>query len=137
MNSGGFNVAQVVNASETGVVAEGSENRESELQQLLAERKKVLTRIVESTKLFYESGRVGIEEYRDANIALLRAEIEMCSTRNERLEILQKMIQLNKEVEAQITRRASEGRATGMEVNKAKAARLEAQIELARENLKE
>ena len=77
MNSGGFNVAQVVNASETGIVAEGSENRESELQQLLVERKRVLSCIVQSMKLFFESGRAGIDEYRDANIALMRAEMDL------------------------------------------------------------
>jgi hypothetical protein len=77
MHAGRINVAQAADASETGVVAEGSENRESELQQLLAERKMVLSRIVQSMKLFLESGRAGFDEYRDANIALMRAEMDL------------------------------------------------------------
>ena len=136
MHPGGLNVTQAAGASEPGV-AEGRNSRESELQQLLTERKKVLSRIVESMKLFLDSGRAGIDEYRDANIALLRAEMDLCKTRNERLDILQKIVQFHTECEAQVARRAAaEGRATGMDVNKAKVARLEAQIELARENLK-
>ena len=137
MHPGGFNVVQAAGASETSVAAEGREKYESELQQLLMERKKILSRIVQTMKIFLESGRVGIDEYRDANIALLRAEMDLCRTRNERLDILQKMVQFHSECEAQATRRAAEGRATEMDVNKAKVARLEAQIELARENLKE
>jgi hypothetical protein len=88
-------------------------------------------------KIFFEAGRVGIEEYKEANIALLRAEIDLCTTRNERLEILEKIIQFQKTCEAQVARRAAEGRATQMDVNKAKVAILEAQIELVREKLKE
>jgi len=137
MYAGRFNMAQAANASETGVVAEGPENRKSELQQLLTERKMVLSRIVQSMKLFLESGRAGIDEYRDANIALMRAEMDLCRTRNERLDILQKIVQFHTEYEAQVARRAADGRGTGMDVNKAKVARLEVQIELARENLKD
>lgn len=132
---GGLNVAQAAGASEPGV-AEGLNSRQSELQQLLVERKKVLSRIVESMKLFLESGRANIDEYRDAKIALLRAEMDLCSTRNERLDILQKMVQFHSEYEAQVARRAADGRATEMDVNKAKIAGLEAQIELIREKLK-
>ena len=136
MHPGGFNVTQAADASETGVVNEGRENQESELQKLLFERKKVLSRIVESMKLFLESGRVDFNEYRDANIALLRAEMDMCRNREERLEIMQKIIQFHSEYETQVTRRAAEGRATEMDVNKAKVTRLEARIELIREKLK-
>jgi len=136
MHPGGFNAAQAAGASEPGVVAERQENYESELQQLLMERKIALSRIVESMKLFLESGRVGFDEYRDANIALLRAEMDLCKTRNERLKILEKIVQFHRTCEAQMARRAAEGRAPEFDVDKAKIARLEAQIELARENLK-
>jgi len=135
MHPGGFNVAQAVGASEPGV-PEGLDSRQSELQQLLLERKKVLSRIVESMKLFLESGRADFNEYRDAKIALLRAEMDLCSTRNERLDILQKMVQFHSEYEAQVARRAADGRATEMDVSRAKVAGLEAQIELVREKLK-
>lgn len=125
MHAGRFNMAQAAEASETGVVAEGPENRESELQQLLIEHKMVLSHIVQSMKLFLESGRAGIDEYRDANIALMRAEMDLCQTRNKRLDNLQKIVKFHKECEAQVARRAADGRATEMDVNKAKVVRLE------------
>jgi len=59
MHPGGLNVAQAAGASEPGA-AEGLDSRQSELQQLLVERKKVLSRIVESMKLFLESGRADV-----------------------------------------------------------------------------
>ena len=136
MHPGGFNAAQAAGASETGVVAERQESYESELQQLLMERKRVLSRIVESMKIFLESGRAGFDEYRDANIALMRAEMDLCKTRDERLDILEKIVQFNKTCEAQVERRAAEGRAPKFDVDRAKVATLEAQIELAREKLK-
>ena len=135
MYPGYSNVAQAAEVSETEVVAEGRESHESELQKLLIERKKLLTRIVQSMKIFLEAGRVGIDEYRDANIALLRAEMDLCRTRNERIDILQKMVQFHTTCEAYVERRAAEGRATRIDVERAKIARLEAQIELIRENL--
>lgn len=136
MNPGGFNVAQTAEASETGIAAKRREKYESELQQLLLDRKKLLSRNVESMKIFLEAGRVGIDEYRDANIALLRAEMDLCKTRDERLDILEKIVQFHRTCEGYMARRAADGRATEMDVNMAKVARLEAQIELARENLK-
>ena len=136
VNPGHFNVAQAADASETGVVAEGREIHESELQQLLMERKRLLTHIVQSMKFFLESGRVGIEEYRDANISLLRAEMDLCKSRDDRLKILEKIVQFHTTCEERVARRAANGRATEMDVNKVKVARLEAQIELIRENLK-
>jgi len=135
MHPGGFNVAQAAEASEPGV-AEGLDSRQSELQQLLTERRMILSRIVESMKIFLESGRVGLDEYRDANIALLRAEIDLRNTPNDRIEILEEIVQFHKKCEEQVRRRADEGRATRIDVEKAKLARLEAQIELVRESLK-
>jgi hypothetical protein len=136
MHAGRFNMARAAEASKTDVSAEGHESPEGELQQLLLERKRLLSRIVESMKFFLESGRVSIDEYRDANIALLRAEMDLCKTRDNRLKILEKIVQFHTEYEAWVERKAANGRTTRIDVEKAKIARLEAQIELARENMK-
>jgi hypothetical protein len=87
-------------------------------------------------KIFLESGRIGLDEYMRANVALMRADMDLCKTKDERLEILQKIVQLHRECEAWIARRAAEGRATEADVKKAKVGTLEAQIELLREKLK-
>jgi hypothetical protein len=133
MNLGRSNVTQAAELSET---SKSPEQFKNELQQLLLERKMVLSSIVDSMKIFVDSGRIGLDAYMDANIALLRAEMDLCQRPNERLEILQKIVQFHRECEAWTARRATDGRATQMDVDKAKAARLEAQIELAREKLK-
>jgi outer membrane protein TolC len=62
--------------------------------------------------------------------------MDLCNTPNDRIEILEKIVQFHKKCEEQVARRADEGRATRIDVEKAKLARLEAQIELVRENLK-
>ena len=80
-------------------------------------------------------GRHNIDEYRDANTALMRAEIDLCRSRDERLEILKKIVKFHSDYEAQMARRAADGRATEMDVNKAKVTTLEARIELLRESL--
>ena len=130
----GFNAAQAAEASEQSIEG-GREKYESELKELLMERKRILSGIVESMKIFFESGRADPDEYRDANIALLRAEMDLCKTRDERIEILKKIIEFHKTHITWVERRAAEGRVPQYNVDKVKIAMLEAQIELARENL--
>jgi len=135
VSPGGFNAVQAAEASEPAA-SEGRDRLESELHELLTERRRLMSRVVESMKIFFESGRADPDEYRDANIALLRAEMDLCKTRNERIEILQKIIELHKTHKAWMERRAANGRTARSEVEKAKVVRLKAQIELAREKLK-
>ena len=130
----GFNAAQAAGASGQSIEG-GREKYESELQQLLTERKRILSGIVDSMKIFFESGRADADEYRDANIAMLRAEMDLCKTRDERIDILKKIIEFHKTHIAWVERRAAEGRAPQYDIDKAKIAMLEAQIELAREKL--
>jgi hypothetical protein len=136
VKSDSFNVVQAAKASETDAAAKGREEYEKELQELLTERKQLLSDVVASMKIFLESGRIGLDEYMRANVALLRADMDLCKTKDERLEILRKIVQLHRECEAWIARRAAEGRATEADVKKAKVGTLEAQIELLREKLK-
>jgi len=136
VKSDSFNMAQTAKASETDAAAQAREKYEKELQQLLTERKQLLREVLDSMKIFFESGRIGLDEYMQANVALLRAEMDLCKTQDERLEILQKIVQLHRECEVWMARRAAEGRASKADVKKAEAATLEARIELLREKLK-
>ena len=136
MNPGHSNVAQAAELSKTSIAAEGQKRYESEMQQLLLERRTLLSRNVESMKIFAESGRIDVGEYRDANIALLRAEMDMCKTKDERFDILEKIIQVHKNYEEHVAKLIAIGQSTEIELNKAKVATLEAQIELIREKLK-
>jgi len=136
VKSDSYNLAQTAKASETDVAAQARKKYEKELQQMMLERKILLTRNVESMKIFAESGRVDIGEYRDANVALLRAEMDLCKTKDERLDILEKIIQVHKKYKEQVARRIALGQSSEIELNKAKVATLETRIELVREKLK-
>ena len=133
MNPSHSNVAQAAELSET---SKSPEKYEGELQQLLLERKTLLSHNVESMKIFVDSGRVDISEYHDANIALLRAEMDLCKTKDERLDILEKIIQIHKNYEEQVAKKIAFGQSSKIELNKAKVAILEARIELIKEKLK-
>jgi hypothetical protein len=133
IKSDSFNVIQAAKASET---SKSPEQYKSKLQQLLLERKTLLSRNVESMKIFVDSGRMDFGEYRDANIALLRAEMDLSKTKDERLDILEKIIQLHKKYEEHVTKMIAIGQSSEIGLNKAKAATLEARIELLREKLK-
>ena len=131
-----FNLAKAAEGSETNTVAGVQESPERELRQLLLERKMVLSSIVDSMKIFVDSGRIGLDEYIDANIALLRAEMDLSKTKDERLNILEKIIQFHKKYEEHVAKMIAVGQSTEIELNKAKVAVLDAQIELVREKLK-
>jgi outer membrane protein TolC len=136
VKSDSFNVAQAAKASGTDAAAEGREKYEKELQELLTERKRLLSDVVDSMKIFLDSGRMDMDEYVNANIALLRAEMDLSKTQNERLEILEKIIQFHKKYEEHVAKMIANGKSSEIGLNKAKAATLEARIELVREKLK-
>jgi hypothetical protein len=131
-----FNFTKAAEASETNAVAGVQESPERELRQLMLERKMVLSNIVDSMKIFVDSGRFGLDEYIDANIALLRAEMDLSKTKDERLNILEKIIQFHKKYEEHVAKMIAIGQSTEIGLNKAKVAVLDAQIELVREKLK-
>ena len=137
VKSDSFNVVQAAKASETDAAAKGREEYEKELQELLTERKTLLSRNVESMKKFVDSGRMDMDEYVNANIALLWAEMDLSKTQNERIEILEKIIQFRKKYEEHVAKMIAIGQSSEIGLNKAKAATLEARIELIRERLKD
>ena len=116
-------------------VAKGQQSGSSELRGLLTERREVLQKLVHRMEVFLESGRIGIDEFMDANVALVRAELDLCGTRAERLEVLKKTVQFLTTCEGMVAKRAAAGRATEIDMGKARAAVLGARIELAREQM--
>jgi len=115
-------------------VAKGQDGR-SELRALQTERREVLQKLVHRMETFLESGRIGIDEFMDANVELVRAELDLCRTKAERLEVLHKTVQFLTTCEGMVAKRAAAGRATEIDMGKARAAVLGAKIELAREQI--
>lgn len=108
---------------------------ESELRQLLLERKQILQNIVDTIEKQYKQGVTDLEQLRQAKINLLLADLDLAKTITERIKIRSQIVQLYKEAEDDIATRVAAGRATGLELEKAKVARLTAQIELVKEQL--
>jgi hypothetical protein len=111
------------------------EAMQKQLRQLLLERKQLLEKRVEDMKVFVDAGRVSGSEYAKAREAALLAGLELCNTKAERIEIRREIVEIYKVAEAWAKRRADTGRATQSELDEAKVACLEAEINLLREKL--
>jgi outer membrane protein TolC len=108
---------------------------QDELHRLLLERRQILQMIVESLEAEFKTGRVGDDQVREARVALMSAELDLCKTPAERLVVREKSVQLFKDHEDRVGRLVAAGQAPQIDAAKAKIQRLEAQIELVREKL--
>jgi len=115
-------------------VAKGQDGQ-SELRALLTERREVLQKLVHRMETFLESGRIGIDEFMDANVELVHSELDLCENKAERIKVLQKTVQFLTTCEGMVAKMAAAGRTTEIDMGKARAAVLAAKIELARERM--
>lgn len=116
--------------------APSPESNDSNLGELLEERRVTLNEVASHTKKLYEVGMVSISEVTKANWALQEAELEMCQTDEERIAVLEKMVTEAKLLEKHSGKMFDEGLATFLETLNAKAGRLEVQIALERAKTK-
>ncbi len=105
------------------------------LRELLLERKQLLEKRVEDMKVFVDAGRVSGSEYAKVKEAALLAGLDLCDTKAERIEIRREIVEIYKITEAWAKKRADTGRAPQSELDEAKVARLEAEINLLKEQL--
>lgn len=63
-----------------------------EIRALLAERRDTLRLRLETVDVLYRSGKVGIERVISANNDLLEAELELCSSQAEKVEVSKKRL---------------------------------------------
>lgn len=110
----------------------GSEER---LRELLTERYNVLQQMYASLQLHLKSGRADEAEWRRAALALYGAEAELCTTETARIKVYEKLVQAMKSQEDLAVRRADAGRITKWQLAEARAATLQAQIDLERARL--
>ena len=112
----------------------GSEER---LRELLTERYNVLKQMLASLQLFVEDGRADVAEWRRAAIALHRAQAELCTTDADRVKVYEKLVEAMRTQQDWATRRADAGRISNWELAEARAATLQAQIDLERLRLEQ
>jgi outer membrane protein TolC len=125
--------ARLAPASSTQVTASTEPSSPASIDRLRAlqtERYDTLKKIVESMRPFFEAGRLDLTDIRDAKVAVLRAEADLCATPAERVKVYEKIVDLQRTYEADMARKAASGRAGQWEADKAKVATLEAQIVL-------
>ena len=112
----------------------GSDAKE-QLHALRLRRKKALQRIAEHTESRYELGLCGHGEVLLAKIAVFEADIEFCSSQDERIAIHESIVQLHQKIEEGMKRSMMDGRLSSIELAHVTVMRLEAEIDLAKAQL--
>jgi len=100
------------------------------LQQLRAERMAVLHEIAKQTTEAWKAGTADYQQVSAATQALHEAELEQCESDKERIAVLQKIVGQAKEAEQIADRFGKAGTSAPWVTLKAKADRLQAEIEL-------
>ena len=102
------------------------------LRALLTERYEIRKKAVASLQKFVDSGRADIFDLSDAMTALYHAEADLCTTDAARIKVHEKLVETLKTHEGLAVRRADAGRMQEWDVERARAATLDAQIDLER-----
>ena len=123
-------------AAETRSVQTANTATHKQLHQLLLKRKDVLDSIVDNINRRRESGRWDLREYSRAKKTALLAGIDLCETKEERVGIRKEIVQLHDAIDRQILMETAAGAIGPQGLAEAKAARLESEIDLLREQLK-
>ena len=109
---------------------------QKQLRALLLERKQLMDSSSDRAELLMTAGRMEFVEYAQLKKAALLAGINLCNTKQERIEIHMEVVKLSIQVSENVERMAESGRASSQEWHDAKLARLEAEIALLQERLK-
>ena len=120
----------------TTVQAAGNATQDR-LRQLLLERKQLLDKIAEIAKMSVEAGRRNAAEYAQAEQAALLAGIDLCNNKSERIEIHSEIVKLYRDLERSTERLVEMGDSTQVQVDKVRAIRLESEIGLLKEQLRD
>lgn len=110
----------------------GPPKKESKLRGLLAERVATLQQVAEAAVRDHRAGRDSFDRVHQAQIALHNAELELCQTDKQRVEVLERIVGQAHRWEDEVARRHKVGACPVVDVLQARAARLEAQIALER-----
>lgn len=103
------------------------------LRELLIERYDVLKAIRDDMNRLLEYGRGDITELRDITIAMFNAEADLCTTDSGRIKVYEKIVDILRKQEEALAREAVAGQRSPYEAQRAKVARLDAQIRLEKE----
>ncbi len=123
----------LIATAQTAKSEPGIDEASAKLDTLLRQRRETLGQLVKVTTEHYRTGRTTIDSVIRASRQLLNAELELAEDRNARLAIHAKRIALLKDFERIVQTQFKAGDATQEDILAARAARLEAEIQLLRE----
>jgi len=129
-------VLKSARAAETPSAQAGDTATQAQLRQLLLERKKILDRIVDIIDRRRHSGQWDLGDYSRAKKAALLAGIDLCETKEERIGIRKEIVQLHHAIYRETQMDCSAGQIGQQGLAEARAARLDSEIGLLREQLK-
>ena len=128
-----FQVWTMIGSVFVGSIVFGNEPTSAEIEALLKERRNTLQQLVESIEALYRSGVAPLDYLLRATDELLAAQLELAKSKEERIAIYRERLKNARRLENRSETIHKEGRASVTEYLRAKAARLKAEIELARE----
>lgn len=105
----------------------------TEIKDLLIQRIEVLQEIVTATKLQHEDALVGLADVVEASNELLLAKLDLASDAPSRIALRKEIVENLRNLEAGMIALHQQGGVPRQEVLRSRAARLEAEILLARE----
>jgi len=108
---------------------EAADGTDARIQALLKERRAALQEIASATAKEYESGLASPTELREADKAVLRAELDLCETDKERVAVVEKILRIAQAQEREANEAVKAGRAFPKDALKSKAGRLGVEIE--------
>ncbi len=109
---------------------------DARIKALLEERRATLQAIASVTARECENGLASPSQLREADKAVLRAELDLCDTDKERVAVVEKILRLAQAQERETEEAGKAGRAFPKDALKAKADRLGVEIELERAKAK-
>jgi outer membrane protein TolC len=136
----GFTVALLTVGGTTGnpvpAPKEPSPEEVAKLKALLKERVEVLQEALRITQAEYKAGRNTLENVHESWHELFKTELELCETPVERIAVHQKILAIAQEIEKMTQEQWDAGRNTKGALLRSKAARLDVEIGLLREQMK-
>lgn len=112
--------------------ARADDVRDPQLKKLLTERLAILKDVVSLTDKLYRAARASYDQVKTETQAMYQAELDLCETDKERVQVLEKMLTDAREKEEEAAALQSTARGQSTDVLKSRADRLNVEIALYR-----
>jgi hypothetical protein len=112
--------------------AQAGEGKDSKLKNLLKEKLSILQEVASQTATAHQNGGRSFAQVHEANQAVRYAELDLCETSKERVEVLEKMLGEAKDYEGSIFEQVKLGTVPTIAALKARVSRLDVEIGLVR-----